>query len=182
MMKTKNYNDFDIFKIYVKKNKSTEVIENYKSFGYELVEETPNERYEDILNLEFQRPHKIHNKDDLQLLQVYMEENVNDQAKLEKNKHSKSTIFGLCFGSLCLAFILLGAYLVLKIATVIGMIFGIISIVFGIAIGVVTIIVTIEMIKKEKIVFEKKHKEIVANTKSVCLEAEKLLGGKHGKN
>ena len=181
MMERKRYNDFDTFKIYVKKIKAEEVKNNYQSFGYTLISETPNERYEDILNLEFERPHKIKNKDELQLLQVYMEENVNELAKLERNKPSKSTAFDLFFGALCLAFVALGAYFVLKIQTILGLIFGVISIIFGIAIGIVTTIVSIEISKQEKKTFNEKQTNLTENTIKICDEAKKLLGGQNAK-
>lgn len=181
-MENKNYNDFDTLKLYVKKNKVDDLKKSYSCFGYELTSESPNNKYEDIVDLEFERPHKISNKDELQLLQVYMEENVNKLAKTEKNKHSKSTIFGLIFGPLCLAFVLFGAYLVLKVQTPLGLIFGVVSIILGIAVGIVTTIVSIEISKKEKITFEEIKNQLNSNTSEICAKAKKLLGGQNAKN
>lgn len=176
-MKTNNYNEFDTFKIYVKESKRDEVVKNYEAFGYFITKEEPNKHYDDILNLEFERPHKIENKDELQLLQIYMEENVNKIAKLEKQKHSKSTTLGLSTGLLCLAFIVLGAYLVLKTQTAINMIFGIISIVVGITIGILTIIFTTEITKKENKQFDENINLINQDTQKIISQAKKLAGG-----
>lgn len=181
-MEDKKYNEVDTLKLYVKTNKADDLKKSYSYFGYTLTNESPNSKYEDIVDLEFERPHKIPNKDELQLLQVYMEENVNKLAKTEKNKHSKSTSFGLCFGICCLAFILLGAYLVLKVSTLLGLIFGVVSIILGIAVGIVTTIVTIEILKKEKVSFEETQKQLTSNTSEICAKAKKLVGGQNAKN
>ena len=106
-----------------------------------------------------------------------MEENVNKLAKTEKNKHSKSTTFGLTLGPLCLAFILFGACLVLKVQTLLGL-----SIILGIAVGIVTTIVSIEISKKEKISFEEIKNQLNTNTSEICAKAKKLVGGKNAKN
>ena len=63
-MKINDYINYDSLKLYVKKNKSKEIIEHYKLFGWELAEEFENKKYEDILDLTFCRAHKIENKDE----------------------------------------------------------------------------------------------------------------------
>ena len=71
--------EYDELRLYVKKTKKDEIVNHYKVFGWNLVSINENKRYEDIVDLEFKRPHKIKEKDELQLLQVYMEENVNQR-------------------------------------------------------------------------------------------------------
>ena len=130
-MKINDYINYDSLKLYVKKNKSKEIIEHYKLFGWEVLEEFENKKYEDILDLTFCRPHKIKNKDELQLLQVYMEERLNEQAKIEKHKHSKTTSIGLCLGVIGVGLITLGLLACLKVIMFVSLIGGILLAVSG---------------------------------------------------
>ena len=77
-------NKFDTLNLFVKKIKRQDVVDTYTSLGWKLLTEKENDRYEDIIDLTFLRPHKIQNKDQLQLMQVYTEDNLNEIAKLEK--------------------------------------------------------------------------------------------------
>lgn len=178
MTESKRYNDFDNIKLFVKKNKSKEIISHYESFGFSLVFEKENDRYDDIIDLEFERPHNIKNKDELQLLQVYMEETVNGLAKIERNKHTKSLIFALTSSVFALAFIFLGAYLVLKIASLWGLIWGVASVIVGTAIAIVTILFSFSMFKKEKSDFEKIKIKLNKEISQICSDAKSLVGGK----
>ena len=101
-MKTNNYNEYDKIVLYVKKDKAKEIIERYVLFGWEVESQEENSRYEDILDVTLSRPHKIQNKDELQLLQVNMEERLNKRAKIDKHKNSLTTSVGLCLGSVIL--------------------------------------------------------------------------------
>ena len=65
-----DYENYDTLNLYVKKIKAEEIKERYKNFGWILFNEQENATYEDILDLTFTRPHKIENKDELQLMQV----------------------------------------------------------------------------------------------------------------
>ena len=114
MMKIDNYKEYDTLTLYVKKNKSTGIIKHYKIFGWELVEEADNNMYADLVDLTFIRSHKIKNKDELQLQQVYMEETLNKLGKLDKFKHAKSASVGLSVGTIILAFIVFAVIINIK--------------------------------------------------------------------
>ena len=86
----KNHNDFDYITLFVKKDMAEEIKQSYLHFEWSVFEEKENNRYEDILDITFSRPHKIKNKDDLQILQMYTEDGFNRLGKLEKNKHTKT--------------------------------------------------------------------------------------------
>ena len=104
-MENFDYNNFDKLNLFVKKQKLQDVINTYSSLGWKLVEKKDNKKYVDIIDITFLRPHNLKNKDDLQLIQVYVEDNLNDIAKLEKYKHSQTPTVGLSLG--CLIFLLL---------------------------------------------------------------------------
>lgn len=128
MMKTNNYNEYDKLVLYVKKEKLEEIVEHYILFGWELESQKENDRYEDILDVVFSRPHKIENKDELQLLQVHMEERLNKKAKIDKHKNGLITAAGLCMGSILagiITILVLSLFDVLQFGLVIKILLGV---------------------------------------------------------
>lgn len=178
MMKTKTYNDFDTLKLFVKKDKYEEIVSNYKTFGWELAEKKENNKYEDIFDLTFERPHKIENKDELQLMQVYMEEKLNNLAKLERNKHPKTTSYGLIFGTFGLLFLLNGLLHIFNITPSIGLVGGIVMASFGLIFLISTAIVIPKLFKKENVYFETKSNQYKFEIVEICKKASSLSGGK----
>ncbi len=175
-MNTNNY-DFDKLTIYVKKVKAGEIINNYKCFGWHLTLEEENSKYEDIVNLTFERKHKIKNKDELQLMQIYMEDKLNSLGKLERNKNPKTKTFGLTFGVLGLLFIIIGISFATKM--IIGLTFfqSIALLIIGIMSLTATIIVLPKLNKSEMISFEKNSTSLKTEIQEICSQASKLFGG-----
>ena len=103
-MKEEIFN-YDNLTLYVKKNKVEEIVQHYEIFGWQLVKSVENDRYEDLVDLTFVRPHKIENKDDLQLYQVFMEEKLNEAAKAQRRRHIWSTLFA--FNASLIGFVLI---------------------------------------------------------------------------
>ncbi|MBQ8749292.1 MAG: hypothetical protein IJW32_06025 [Clostridia bacterium] len=157
-MKTINYNDYDTIKLYVKKSKQDSIIRHYQILGWQVYETQDNNKYDDIVDLTLIREHKIKNKDELQLLQVYMEENFNETAKLEKEKHSKTTILGLCFGVFSLSLIVLGVLTLLKVLTL-DLFAGIALLVLGTLIAISQAVILPRLVKNENAKFRDKLKE-----------------------
>ncbi|MBQ7880974.1 MAG: hypothetical protein IJ358_03950 [Clostridia bacterium] len=182
MMKINNYKDYDTLTLYVKKNKLKEIIENYQIFGWELVKEQENDRYEDIVDLTFTRPHKIANKDELQLQQVYMEEKLNELGKLERHKHSKTTSIGLCFGTLALAFIIIGVLVALKTNSVTGLVGGIVVAIVGVLLIVVECIILFKLYKNETTIYEQRHNDLESELFMITKTVTELTGGEYGQD
>lgn len=176
-----NYNEFDKITIYAKKTKTEEIINHYKVFGWEVVEEVENNRYEDIVDLTFCRPHKIENKDELQLLQIYMEERLNEIAKIERNKNAKTTSFGLCFGVVSFALIVVGILAILKVLDIFGLIGGVTITVLGVILMIITTIVLPRTYKKEKIDYDAKHIQLEEEVNQI-LERVRKGGQSNEKN
>lgn len=181
-MKTNDYINYDSLKLYVKKNKSKEIIEHYKLFGWEVLEEFENKKYEDILDLTFCRPHKIKNKDELQLLQVYMEERLNEQAKIEKHKHSKTTSIGLCLGVIGVGLITLGLLACLKVIMFVSLIGGILLAVSGLVFVAVSLIILPKIYKKEKIIYEEKNDQLSTELENIFDRVKTLAGDTYEKH
>ena len=173
----KTNKDYDVLTLYVNKTKTEEVIEHYKIFCWDLVKETENERFEDVVDLTFQRRHNIENKDELQLLQVYMEDNLNSVAKLERNKHLKSIIFELTFGPIGLALITLGLLFCFHILPVLGLIGGIVLAVLGLVCEVLIAIFVPLMVKKERNCFDEKREQKGQDLEALFDRVRILTGG-----
>lgn len=177
MMKTNDYKNYDKLTLYVKKEKVKEVIRLYKGFNWQVETNVDNAKYEDLVDLTFAREHKIENKDELQLLQVYMEEKLNEVGKLQKNKHQKSLVFGLCFGVIGLVLAVFGLLFCLNIilnncyALAISMIF------IGLNFIVICGLFVPKIVKKEKIYFKQNNKSLQMEINDIWEKALSLTGG-----
>lgn len=87
--------DLDRLYVTVKRDKLDDCLNSYRAFGWILQSSEPHRIYENLVNLSFRRPHKIINKDDLQLLQVYYETAINSIGKLEKLPRPRTVAFSL---------------------------------------------------------------------------------------
>lgn len=172
-------NNFDTLNLFVKKIKRQDVIDTYTSLGWKLLTEKENDRYEDIIDLTFLRPHKIQNKDQLQLMQVYTEDNLNEIAKLERNKHSKTTGLGLFFGSIALMLLCGGIYFIIKSQS---LLLSISMLVVGTGLSVLQIIFLPKLFKKENLTFNSKVSALNSQIQDICNKATLLLGGKNEQN
>ena len=167
-MKNKNYHDYDTLKLFAKKEKVEEIISRYQLLKWEIVGQQQNKSYEDIVDLEFIRPHKIKNKDELQLLQVYMEEELNNFAKKESKKHSKSTIAGLSVGLFGISLMSLGIWINFAYSTIASLIFSLIFFMIGTAFLATEMFFLPKMIKQEKQIFLKDKKEHKNKMEILC--------------
>ncbi len=86
----KDYENYDYIEIIVKRESADEIINGYARLLWTLNEQKEDKRYHDLIHLSFYRPHKIQNKDRLQLLQVYYENIINEKACILENKNSKA--------------------------------------------------------------------------------------------
>lgn len=108
----RDYENFDYLYITVKKNRLERLKTHYRELGWEDTEMKEDARYDDITHISLRRPHKIENKDALQLLQVYLEAAWNKIGKLENNPRPKTLIFGLGIGLLSAALLIAGICLI----------------------------------------------------------------------
>ena len=178
-MKIKNYKYYDNLTLYVKKNKLKEIIQHYEIFGWELVEQKENGRYEDIVDLTFTRPHKIKHKDELQLQQVYMEEKLNELGKCERYKHSKTTSFGLCFGLITIAIIVLGVLISLSVKSIEGLICGIVIVVMGFLLIGFEFVMLRKIYQYENELYEQRSEELERQIVKISKRVTELTGGEY---
>lgn len=178
MKKIDNYKEYDKLHIYVKDGLVSNIIEYYKLLGWQFENKKENQRFEDIVDMSFYRPHNIENKDELQLIQVYMEEKLNNLGKIQKQKHNFSTAFGLCTGVFALAMLILAVLNFLNVLTFLGLTFSIIFAVLGTILLVVSGILLPKIIKKEKNKYQVKYQQINKELEEICQKAKALTGVK----
>lgn len=176
MMKTNDYKNFDKITIFVKSKKVEKIIEYYKIFGWEVESQTQNKHYADLTDLVFCRPHKFENKDELQLLQIYLEDKLNTEGKNEKDRHTKSKCLIITFGVLGFLFLLLGTLICFDIFSL-GLGFGISFCTLAFVLLVVGIIFLPKLFKKEKIILAQKQTKVNQEIQEICDRAKKLTGG-----
>ncbi|MBQ2864110.1 MAG: hypothetical protein IJE91_01435 [Clostridia bacterium] len=174
-------NELDVLTLIVKKEQFNTILENYMLLGWTLTEKTENNRYEDLLDVKLTRPHKIDNKDDLQLLQIYMEENLNEQAKLKKFKHAGSTTFSAIVGVLGLALMAFGILFATNVFQIVGLIGGIIMAVCGLVVLGLQGFGAIKLFKLERKKFETKQTNMQEQLKHLQKKARDFFGGENEK-
>lgn len=108
----RDYENYDYLSITVKKNKLERLKTHYRELGWEDTAMKEDVRYDDITHISLRRPHKIENKDALQLLQVYLETAWNKIGKIENNPRPKTLICGLGLGLLSAALLIAGICLI----------------------------------------------------------------------
>lgn len=172
-----DHNNYDELNVYAKSEKANDIIKCYESFQWQLIHNDENEKYSDANALTFIRPHKIENKDYLQYNQIEMENILNDIGKCEKNKHSKSTMCGLCiylpiFLLIC---IILKSFFENKVSLLfMGITIGILTI-----LAILSIIIMIKVYKKESSEFNIKHKSLHQKLNNLCTMVKKEGGAKN---
>lgn len=169
------YLDYDNLYVTVKADKLEDITRYYGYLGWERVAVKEHKIYRDELNLSFRRPHGIADKDARQLMQVYLDEALNELARIRARYCPKSVAFTVIFSllscaaitsGLCLAFILGGLWLWGGIAIA----------AFGGALAVFTTVTAVISFKKEKVARGKREIELNNTVMRVC-EAAKKLGG-----
>lgn len=173
-MKDINYNDFDTLHVYVKRQKFDEIVQYYSYFGWKLEDKSDNTRYEDLIDVTFIRPHKIKNKDELQLLQVYLDERLNSIGKIERFRYSRTKSLGISFAVFGVLFIVLGVLNMLNVLTFLGFATGMIFSIVGTLI-ILGLVFLPKIFKTEKTNYEKKQSILEK-------EIEDILKQVRGKN
>ena len=181
MAKEIDYHNFDKLEITAKTIKEKEVIRDYALFGWEEIERKYDKRILDLTHVTFIRPHKIANKDKLQLLQIYYENYMNEIYVCEKNK--SKTSFAYIVSNLFLGAILLaiGVFVLLETTffmRVLGALF--LSVSFVLLVCALLRIKKLKDMEKEK--FKQKYSYLKDKMESVLNDAVYFSGWEDEKN
>ena len=169
-----DYKNNDKITIFAQRDKFQEIIEYYKIFKWELVSNNNAKNSSELVELTFLRPHKIKNKDKLQLYQVQMEEYLNNIGRLENSKNTKSTTLGLILGLIFAIPIVLGILMlcnVIHTPTFVS--------IFLISIGAILTGINFALIFrlniKEDKIFNNKKRKLNQELKHICNKVKILL-------
>lgn len=171
-----DYHSFDKMEIAVKTNKEKQLIKDYALFGFTVVDRYADKIYSDVAHVTFTRPHKIPNKDKLQLLQIYYENYVNDESELEKNKHTKSGTFAASAFLSGLILLCLGVIFIFATPIIINVI-GYVLAALSVAVVVLMLTRIRKLVRKENEDFKFKTDAIKRNINSVLKTARALTEG-----
>lgn len=173
----RDYENYDYLNTTVKKDKLESLLAHYRALGWERIDEQEDNVYDDIRHLSWRRPHKIPNKDALQLFQVYIESAWNRIGKYERMPRPLTLGFGVITGMLSAAFIVLGVVAILIAAGTFWFSLGITAVVIGGIGAILTVVFSVKLFKmesiKSKLIIEVAKEEI----DKACAAAEKLKTG-----
>ena len=173
-----DYQNYDYLEIIVKKDNADEIVRWYGRLLWSEYQRKDDKIYNDIIHVFFSRPHKIPNKDRLQLLQVYYEKILNEKAYKLKDKHAKSEALIittvvlaiiLVLGSFALAFLVKNLFAYLGA----GLLFALSCVGVGISFSFIK-----TLRKKENLIFEAKSSEYSTQIDKIMDEISILTGDK----
>ena len=173
-----DYNNYDQINLTVKRQNADEVILSYGAFLWEKVEEKEDKQYHDILHLSFIRPHKIPNKDRLQLLQVHYEHFINERAVAENKKHAKSQALFVTAGVIGFSLVLGILALIFYLTSTFAIVGATVFIVLQSALFVFLILKAKGTMAKEKKNFIFKREELHGYIEKILSEAKDFTGAK----
>lgn len=176
-MMEKNHNEFDYQVIVAKKEKADELIKNYECFGWVAIDSNQHAQFENLVEIEFSRPHKIQNKDNLQFMQVNMEHYINQKGRLERKKHSKSLIWGLSSGIIAIFLIIFAVFSPIKVGGNVGITLCVVYAFLAFSILTLCGIGIAKLAKIEHFKFEKESKNCDNLISKICKQAKTFLGG-----
>lgn len=176
MLENKDYQNYDYIEIIAKTDSADEIVNSYSILGWTENYRKEDRKYNDVIHISFSRPHKIENKDRLQLLQVYYENVLNDKAYLEEKKHFKSRIFISLVIAMAMALLCGIGTLVFLLSPILSYIISGL-VILALALGLFFIIKRIrKLIKHEKLIFENKNNEFDIKIKEIMQEVKALRG------
>lgn len=144
-----DYRNYDRLFVTVKLNKLDELEECYRALGWECVDSRDDSVYRGRVHLVYRRPHRIENKDKLQLLQVYLESALNDEGRLESRAMPLTAATGIITGFVTLALVALGLCLMYLLDNPVIYIAGIIFLTCSAAMFLLAVTVTLKVFFSE---------------------------------
>ena len=175
----RDHKNYDYLTITAKVEREEEIIAYYATLGWEKVKVTEDKRFFDLDVVEFRRPHKVENKDRLQLLQVKLETLLNTYGALRHKRKAKSTTFGL-FGGIfgCIAIAAGIALLVTEIGQLTATIAGIILLIAGVAVLTVGGVFMRRVIEAGAREYSERMRSILNGIDDICRQADALQIGR----
>ncbi len=150
--------EYDHLYVTVRRDKLEALEFCYEQFGWEEVERQEHTVYENLLDMTFRRPHKIADKDELQLLQVHLEEALNAVGKYEKAPKKRTKAFAACLGILAFLLIAIGLPLGIVPVTIAYKVIGYVMAAAGVIIVPLLCVFSVKLWKYENAMYERRLK------------------------
>ena len=169
----------DKLAITVKADGAEDIKKAYAVFGWRLVKQYGDEKYGDIIHMDFVREHKIEGKDRLQLLQVRFEVAVNFLGKAPGRLSVRAGIIGALLSLIGIALIVYGAVVAFYSTTTVFYATGI-----GVISGGILFVVFALFVANKVFTTDKQTSGAVAavlrdNIKDILAEASRITGVKN---
>ncbi|MCD7728916.1 MAG: hypothetical protein LUI60_03290 [Clostridia bacterium] len=152
----------------------------YGAFGWTLTEKHADNVYSDVIHMNFTRPHKIENKDRLQLLQVRMEILLNMVSRADRKVRASVGVLSAFLFLLGAAILLCGTLLVVRFNDIFYIVCGIVIAVAGILFWVFSTLLCVQLYdysQKRYVVYKG---VLMENVRSVVAEAASITGFDYG--
>jgi len=170
----RDYNNYDYITVSVKEEKYDPIISCYEKLGWERVKSREDAVYYNLMTVVFRRPHKIMKKDRLQLLQVWMETQINEISSASEGKHAGSTLMGFFLYLLYACMVISGALMLAMTVNPILFWVGIALIALGVIGATATVVPIIKKVKRENIIYEERVDKASSELEKHIAEADAL--------
>lgn len=164
--------NYDYLTISIKTAQLNSILECYRALGWQVFKSEDDRQYYDMKYISMRRPHKIENKDRLQLLQVRMETGVNQISAIYAKKHLKSGILFSVLTALGLALLAFGLWLIFESYAQIA--WGIVCCVVAGALIAVADVILCVLRKPEEEAAERRILQILKSLQALLSEADTL--------
>lgn len=172
---------YDFLNVTVRRDKARELVRYYRTFGWEKTSASVRGSYESMLDMSFRRPHKIENKDELQLLQVYLETALNTVGRLERIPRPRTLAFNLIFSLFNAALIIAGLCIALISSSFSCIVAGWILTALGCVLIVPVVYCTVKLYHIEGMAVRARLKAADHEIEEICAEAQRITSGNVGR-
>ena len=170
----RDYNNYDYITVSVKEEKYDPVIRCYEKLGWERVKSREDAVYYNLVTVVFRRPHKIMKKDRLQLLQVWMESQINEISTAGAEKHAVSVSAGIILYLIYSALVVCGVLMATFAKTPTFVWIGVALAVLGVSFSAITIAPLYKRVKRENAVYEERFDRASRELEAYIEEADAL--------
>lgn len=166
----------DKISLNLRREAAEHVEECYRDLGWQVDGVREDKSDEGMLTVDFFRPHKIDNKDELQLLQVRLDIALNDIGKNVARRSLRAMWTGLVLGIATLAFLLQGVMMLVLFSGAAAIAFGVIACACGVACGALCTVFTVKLYKIDCAKSERYIEVKTGEIGEICARAKFLRG------
>ncbi|MGN0818066.1 MAG: hypothetical protein ACI4L9_03760 [Candidatus Coproplasma sp.] len=170
----RDFKNYDYLTVSVKSAQLENILECYYALGWREVKREDDRDYYDMKYIALRRPHKIPNKDRLQLLQVRMETGVNTISSVHARRHQKSGVACSVMLFFALGLLALGLWFFLGLQGEYGTIFGIVCCALFGALTIASAVTVLALHKPEERASAKKIAQTLKDIQTLVAEARSL--------